>query len=81
MASLQIRDLPEAVHRQLQLRARRHHRSLAQQALCDLQAALGGDRRERRQMALGRLQAFWADRPSVAWPASVEELVRADRER
>jgi hypothetical protein len=26
MASLQIRDMPDAVHRQLQMRARRHHR-------------------------------------------------------
>jgi plasmid stability protein len=37
-ATLQIRDLADPLHHQLQLRARRHHRSLSQQALADLQA-------------------------------------------
>ena len=37
MATLQIRDLPDPLHQLLQLRARRHHRSLSQQALADLQ--------------------------------------------
>ena len=48
MATLQIRDLPDPLHQLLQLRARRHHRSLSQQALSDLQQACGGDPRERR---------------------------------
>jgi plasmid stability protein len=38
MATLQIRDMPDPLHQLLQLRARRHHRSLSQQALADLQA-------------------------------------------
>ena len=38
MATLQIRDLPDPLHQQLQLRARRHHRSLSQQALVAFQA-------------------------------------------
>jgi len=33
MPSLQIRDLPEPLHRLLQRRAREHKRSLSQQAL------------------------------------------------
>ncbi|MCS5694083.1 hypothetical protein NZK33_19185 [Cyanobium sp. FGCU-6] len=37
MAALQIRDLPDPLHQLLQLRARRQHRSLSQQALADLQ--------------------------------------------
>jgi plasmid stability protein len=36
MASLQIRDMPDAAHRQLQLRARRHHRLDAQVRLKNL---------------------------------------------
>jgi plasmid stability protein len=38
MATFQIRDLPDPFHQQLLLRARRHHRSLSQQALANLQA-------------------------------------------
>jgi plasmid stability protein len=38
MATLQIRNLPDPLHQLLQLRARRNHRSLSQQALADLQA-------------------------------------------
>ena len=49
MATLQIRDLPDPLHQLLQMRARRHHRSLSQQALSDLQQACGGDPRERRR--------------------------------
>jgi plasmid stability protein len=44
MPSLQIRDLPEPLHRLLQHRAQAHKRSISQQALVDLEAiALSGD--------------------------------------
>lgn len=43
MASLQIRDLPDPLHRLLQQRASAHKRSLSQQALADLEAIAGGD--------------------------------------
>ncbi len=62
MATLQIRDLPDPLHQHLQLRARRHHRSLSQQALSDLQQACGGDPRERRRQALADLQALAQER-------------------
>jgi plasmid stability protein len=39
MPSLQIRDLPEPLHRLLQHRAQTHKRSLSQQALADLEAS------------------------------------------
>jgi plasmid stability protein len=39
MPSLQIRDLPEPLHQQLQQRARQQNRSLSQQALTELEAA------------------------------------------
>ena len=65
IATLQIRDLPDPLHQLLQLRARRrHHRSLSQQALSDLQQACGGDPRERRRQALADLQALADQRGS-----------------
>ena len=44
MPSLQIRDLPEPLHRLLQHRAQAHKRSISQQALVDLEAIAGEDR-------------------------------------
>ena len=55
MPSLQIRDLPEPLHRLLQHRAQAHKRSLSQQALADLEAVAGVDRRERRRAVLEQL--------------------------
>ncbi len=81
MPSLQIRDLPEPLHRLLQRRARLHKRSLSQQALADLEALAGGDPRQRRQQALERIEQRWQQRPALHWPEAPEELIRADRDR
>ena len=81
MATLQIRDLPDPLHQLLQLRARRSHRSLSQQALMDLQEACGGDPRERRRQALAELAALAAERGCNAFEPSPEALIREDRER
>jgi plasmid stability protein len=81
MPSLQIRDCPEPLHQLLQLRARRHHRSLSQQALVDLQQACGGDPRERRLQALKALQAMAQQLPPRRFDPSPEELIRQDRDR
>ena len=81
MATLQIRDLPDPLHQQLQLRARRHHRSLSQQALNDLQQACGGDARERRRQALFALQAMAAEQGVRPFDPSPEALIRHDRSR
>jgi hypothetical protein len=81
MASLQIRDMPEAVHRLLQLRALQNNRSLAQQALTDLESACGSDRALRRRQSLDRLSTLWRDHAAVNWPESPEAMVRADRDR
>jgi hypothetical protein len=65
----------------MQLRARRHHRSLSQQALSDLQQACEGDPRERRRQALADLQVMAEEqgrRPFEPWP---EGLIRQDRSR
>jgi plasmid stability protein len=81
MATLQIRDLPDPLHQLLQLRARRHHRSLSQQALSDLQQACGGDPRERRRKALADLQALADERGRQRFDPAPGELIRQDRSR
>ena len=81
MATLQIRDLPDPLHQQLQLRARRHHRSLSQQALSDLQQACGGDSRERRRQALVDLRNLAQEQGRRSFSPSPEELIRQDRSR
>jgi plasmid stability protein len=81
VATLQIRDLPDPLHQQLQQRARRQHRSLSQQALSDLQQACGGDPRERRRQALAALQALAQERGSRPFDPAPEELIRQDRSR
>ena len=81
MPSLQIRDLPEPLHQLLQRRARAHKRSLAQQALHDLEQLAGGDPRQRRAAALARIATRWRDQSPPSWRQTPEELIRADRER
>ena len=79
--SLQIRDLPELLHQLLQRRARAHRRSLAQQALHDLEQLAGGDPRQRRRAALARIAQRWSDQQPLIWPQTPEELIRPDRDR
>lgn len=81
MPSLQIRDLPEPLHRLLQDRAQAHKRSLSQQALADLEAVAGGDPRDRRRAVLDRIAQRGALHPSVDWAQTPEDLIRADRDR
>lgn len=81
MPSLQIRDLPEPLHRLLQHRARAHKRSLSQQALADLEAVAGGDQRQRRREVLDRIERRGPLQPAVAWDQTPEDLIRADRGR
>jgi len=81
VATLQVRDLPDPLHQQLQLRARRHHRSLSQQALSDLQNACGGDARERRRQALVELRALAEQQGRRPFDPAPEQLIRQDRSR
>jgi plasmid stability protein len=81
MPSLQIRDLPEPLHRLLQNRAQAHKRSLSQQALADLEAVAGGDPRQRRREVLDRIAQRATLQPPLLWAQTPEELIRADRER
>ena len=81
MPSLQIRDLPEPLHRLLLHRAQAHKRSLSQQALADLEAVAGGDPRDRRRALLARIAQRGPMPPTVAWAQTPEDLIRADRNR
>ena len=81
MPSLQIRDLPEPLHRLLLHRAQAHKRSLSQQALADLEAVAGGDPRDRRRAVLDRIAQRAALHPNVDWAQTAEDLIRADRNR
>ena len=81
MSSLQIRDLPEPLHRLLQHRAQAHKRSLSQQALADLEAVAGGDPQQRRQEVLDRIARRAAQLPLFTWEQTPEDLIRVDRER
>jgi plasmid stability protein len=81
MASLQIRDLPEPLHRLLQHRAQAHKRSLSQQALADLEAMAGGDARDRRRQVLDRIARRGPLATALAGDQTPEVLIRADRER
>ncbi|MFM7547693.1 MAG: FitA-like ribbon-helix-helix domain-containing protein [Cyanobacteriota bacterium] len=83
--SLQIRYLPEALHRLLQHRAQAHKRSLSQQVLADLEAIAGGDPSERRRQVLDRIAQREPSSPmlkaALIGELSPEDLIRADRER
>ncbi|MFY8149436.1 MAG: FitA-like ribbon-helix-helix domain-containing protein [Prochlorococcaceae cyanobacterium] len=85
MPSLQIRDLPEPLHRLLQHRAQVHKRSISQQALVDLETIAGDDARERRRQVLDRIAqrgpVTSALATALAGDQKPEALIRADRER
>jgi plasmid stability protein len=81
LPSLQIRDLPEPLHRLLLHRAQAHKRSLSQQALADLQAMAGGNPRERRRQVLDRIARRGSLSPALIGDLVPEELIRTDRER
>ncbi len=80
MPSLQIRDLPEDVYQALAFRARREHRSLAQQAVVELRRMPELAAMERRQRAIERIRQR-LEIPEEPLTPSPEELVRQDRER
>ena len=85
MPSLQIRDLPESLHRPLQHRAQAHKRSLSQQALADLEAIVGGDSSECRRQVLDRIAQRRPLSPALTAALrgnqALEALIRADHER
>jgi antitoxin FitA len=79
MPSLQIRDMPEEVFEALAERARRHRRSMAQQATTDLARSREYDSRERRRSIVTALRST----PHSARRGALDlvRLVREERER
>ena len=73
MANLQIRNVPDDVHRQLKARAALEGRSLSEFALAELRRSL--DRPSRAEV-LDRISG----RPSPAEPVDAAALIRDDRD-
>jgi hypothetical protein len=79
MPSLQIRDMPEDVYEALADRAREQRRSLAQQAIAELERIPELESRRARQRVIERLRA---SKPVLAKDAlDPVDLVREDRSR
>jgi plasmid stability protein len=81
MPAIQIRDVPDHIYRRLVESAQREHRSLSQQALTTLAAALGTelDPIERRKQQLTKIRSRQG-----AYPRNLPDpvqLIREDRDR
>lgn len=81
MPSLQIRNLPDDIFQVLRLRARREHRSLAQQAIIELRKMPELKRRDRRQAVLDEVSDRLRREGPLTLPFSPEEAIREDRDR
>ena len=81
MPSLQIRDLPDAIYRVLSLKARRERRSLARQAVIELERMADIEVRNRRLEALSDLRERIQREGETHVSRSPAEIVREDRER
>lgn len=81
MHTLQIRNLPEDVYEALSLRARREHRSLAQQAIVELRKLIEADHPNRRRATMEFLQESIRVEGCRELPVAPEALIREDRER
>lgn len=82
MHTLQIRDFPAPLYRQLSLRAQQSHRSLTQQAIAELEAALQPTTPIRRQLALQKLRVIQAlPNTHRLGCLDIEQWQRTDRER
>ena len=81
MPSLQIRDLPDAIYRVLSLKARRERRSLAQQAVIELERMSEIEARNRRLEALCDLRKRIQREGEKAVSRSPAEIVREDRDQ
>ena len=81
MPSLQIRDLPDAIYRVLSLKARRERRSLARQAVIELERMADIEVRNRRLEALSDLRERIRREGETQVSRSPAEIVREDRER
>jgi plasmid stability protein len=81
MPSLQIRQMPMNVYNALAFRAALAHRSLTQQTLVELSAAVGCDGKQRRMQVLQKIKDRQAQQHLPAALPDLADLVRQDRER
>jgi len=81
MPSLQVRELPENIYRLLQKRAKKEHRSLAQEAVVTLARGLEVplSPRSRRMELLDQISANHFDEPVLRLDPVA--LIREDRDR
>ncbi len=81
MPSLQIRDLPDAIYRALSLRALRERRSLAQQAVIELERFAEVESKNRRLEALRDLRESIQNDGERKVGRAPADVVREDRDR
>ncbi len=81
MPSLQIRDLPDAIYRALSLKARRDRRSLAQQAVIELERLAEVEAKNRRLEALRDLRESIQSDGERKVTRAPADVVREDRDR
>ncbi len=81
MPSLQIRDLPDAIYRALSLKALRERRSLAQQAVIELERLAEVESKSRRLEALRDLREFIEREGERKVGRAPADVVREDRDR
>ena len=81
MPSLQIRDLPDAIYRVLSLKARRERRSLARQAVIELERMSDIEVRNRRLEALSDLRERIQREGEKHVSRSPADIVREERDR
>lgn len=81
MPSLQIRQMPVDVYNALAFRAAIAHRSLTQQTLAELSAAVGCDGKQRRLQVLQKIKQRQAQHPMTAALPDLADFVRQDRDR
>lgn len=81
MPSLQIRDLPDAIYRALSLKALRERRSLAQQAVIELERLAEVESKNRRLEALRDLREFIESEGERKVGRAPADVVREDRDR
>ena len=82
MTSLQVRELPEQIYIKLQEKAKKEHRSIAQQAIATLAQGLDLEvnPQKRREDLLNKLNLEPIINNKSTLPDSVK-LIREDRER
>jgi plasmid stability protein len=81
MPTLQIRDLPEHLHHALVEKAKRHRRSLAQQAIVEMEHVAEAEMPRRRLQVVRDLRERLATQGGRSTRMDPVDAVREDRDR